>query len=287
MGIHYFWTMRFLRNLLVGLKAYYHAVIFIREHRLYWFLPVPAVLMLGIYKLGDAIRIHQIQIRDESMNDIVWTMIRLLIEIIAGLTLMKFSKYLVVILLSPLLSFLSMRCEKILTGNVYSFDTNQFYNDIKRGIRITFRNLLWHYSFFALIFLIAWLGWDRPELSPFYYLTFVIGFFYYGFSFLDYVHERLKMDLAQSVAFIRQHRGLAISIGMIYSLMILVPVDLNVLFTGKGFQNGFFSGLANYFLHLLLWICAAFAPILAIVAATIAMHEVVDLKKGHKRTSVR
>jgi hypothetical protein len=61
--------------------------------------------------------------------------------------------------------------------------------------------------------------------------------------------------------------------------MILVPVDLEILFTGKSFEHGFFSGISTYILHLLLWFCAASAPILAIVAATIAMHDVVNLKK--------
>jgi CysZ protein len=277
--------MRFLKNVLFGLRAYWKALIFIKTHRLYYYILIPAILMLGIYKVGDMIRLHQPALNDDTMNNIVWSMIRMILEILIGLTLMKFSKYLVVILLSPLLSFLSMKSEKIMTGNTYPFDLKQLFSDIKRGIRIAVRNIMWHYFFFMVIFFVAWLGWKEPEKSPVFYLSFVLGFYYYGFSFIDYVSERLRFSVDDSILFMRKHRGLAISIGMIYSLMILVPVDLGILFSGKSFADGFMSGTAEFALHFALWICAASAPILAIVAATIAMHDVVDLKSKSKLES--
>ena len=244
---------------------------------------IPAVLMLFIYKLGETIQQRQTTIHSGTMNEIVWSMMQMLLEILFGLTLMKFSKYLVVVLLSPLLSFLSQKSEKILTGNTYEFNFQQLYHDIRRGLRITVRNIMWNYFFFILIYVVAFLGWEDPQKSPVFYLTFVIGFFYYGFSFLDYVNERLRMNMDESIDFVRKHRGLAIAIGMIYSLMILVPVDLEILFTGLAFKSGFFNGISIYVFQLLLWLCASSAPILAIVAATLAMHEVVDLRKNSYR----
>lgn len=250
-----------------------------KEHKLYWYIPIPAVLMLGIYKLGDLIRAYHTTIATENMNQIVWGLLILMLEILAGLTLMKFSKYLVVILLSPFLAFLSQKSEKIITGNTYSFNLPQLYRDIRRGVRIAIRNVLWHYFFFTIIYLVSWLGWDEPERSPVFYLTFVLGFFYYGFSFLDYVNERLRWDMDESIRFVRSHRGLAIAIGMIYSLMILVPVDLGVLFSGGNFEKGILVGISAYIVQLILWLSAASAPVLAIVAATLAMNDIVDLKK--------
>ncbi len=278
--------MRFFKDLFIGLRAYYRALLFMKEHRLFWYIPIPAVLMLGIYKLGDLIKSHHTSISSDNMNQIVWGLLVLMLEILAGLTLMKFSKYLVVILLSPFLAFLSQKCEKIITGNTYAFDLPQLYRDIRRGVRIALRNVMWHYFFFALIYLVSYLGWENPEKSPVFYLTFVLGFFYYGFSFMDYVNERLKWDMDESIRFVRKHRGLAISIGMIYSLMILVPVDLEIVFTGSSFEKGFFTGLSIYIGQVLLWISAASAPVLAIVAATLAMNECVDLKKNvHSKKS--
>jgi CysZ protein len=112
-------------------------------------------------------------------------------------------------------------------------------------------------------------------------LTFVIGFFYYGFSFLDYVNERRRLNIDESILFIRKHRGLAIGIGSVYTFLILMPVDLGVIFSFTGFKNtSFFIALIQYIFHILLWISASAAPILAIVASTIAMNDLVDLKTG-------
>jgi len=234
--------------------------------------------MLGIYKLGEKIQFHEVAIQTETMNEIVWSMLRMLFEISIALLLMKFAKYLVVILLSPLLSFLSIKCEKIITGNSYSFNLKQLVNDVKRGLQIATRNIMWEYFFFLIIYIAALIGWDEPQKAPIFYITFAIGFFYYGFSFIDYVNERLRLNIDESILFVRRHRGLAISIGSIYSILILVPVDLGVLFTTKAFQYGFFNGIGTYLFHFFLWFCASCAPILAIVASTLAMNDLVNLK---------
>lgn len=101
---------------------------------------------------------------------------------------------------------------------------------------------------------------------------------------MDYVNERRKLNINESVIFVRKHSGFAISIGVIYSLLILVPVDIHIIFNLSGFkQNGFFFGLGQFIIHIALWISASTAPILAIVASTIGMNELVDLKLIRKK----
>jgi len=235
--------------------------------------------MIGIYKIGESIQQRQYSPSTENMNEIIWFLLHVLLEISIALLLMKFAKYLVVILLSPLLAHLSERTERILTGKKYPFDFEQFVNDVKRGIRIAIRNFMWEYFFFLIIFMVSVIGWENPRSAPIFYLTFLIGFFYYGFSFIDYVNERRKLDVDESIIFIRQRRGLAIAIGSVYTFLILVPVDLGILFSFNGFeQYGFIYASGQYLIHLLLWIAASTAPILAIVASTIAMNDLVDLK---------
>lgn len=236
--------------------------------------------MLGIYKVGESFLNETPAPEVKNMNEIIWFLLRMILEISVSLLLMKFAKYLVVILLSPLLAHLSEKTERIITGNKYPFDFNQLVKDVKRGIRIALRNFMWEYFFFLIIFIVSFLGWKDPRSAPIFYLTFVIGFFYYGFSFLDYTNERRKLDIDESILFIRKNRGLAISIGMMYSFMILVPVDLGMIFGLQGFHEfSFLKGLGYFILHLFLWLLASAAPIFTIVAATIAMHDVVNLKK--------
>lgn len=272
--------MRFIKNFIFGLRAYVKAVRFIIEHKFYWYLIVPAVLMLFIYKLGTLVKNHYFEPKAENMNEVTWYLLYILIEISVAILLMKFAKYLVVIILSPLLSFLSMKTERILTGNTYAFSFNQLIHDIKRAIRIVVRNLMWEYFFFVIILIVSFLGWENPRSSPIFYLTFVIGFFYYGFAFIDYVNERRRLDVDESIIFVRNNRGLAISIGCIYSVLILVPMDLGALFDLSDLSTDPSSTIGRFFLHLLLWLSASTAPILAIVGATIAMDDMVDLKSN-------
>lgn len=271
--------MRFLKNAWIGLKAYRKALQFIVEHKLYWYVAIPAVLMLGIYKVGHMILKHQPNYSATNMNEISWLLIRLLVEITVSLALMRFAKYLVVIILSPLLSHLSQKVEFILTGNTYSFQMQQLLHDIRRGFRIAIRNIMWEYAFFILVYIFARIGWSKAEESPLFIIIFFVSFYYYGFSFLDYVNERLKLNVEQSIQFTRKNRGLALAIGALYSIMIWVPVDLTALFDWSPFPENPFEFLYKFVVNLLLWICASFAPIWSIVAATLAMNDLVDLKK--------
>lgn len=270
--------MRFFKHLFFGFRAYYKAIRFIIEHRFYWYVLIPAVLMLIIYQIGSMIKHHYVAPNAEDMNEVVWYLIFVMIEILIALMLMKFAKYLVMIILSPLISSISMKTEKILTGKTYPWDFKQLVHDIKRAMRIVIRNIMWETLFIAIIMLVTYIGWEDPASSPIFYLTYAIGFFYYGFGFLDYVLERLRMDMDKSITFVRDHRGLAIALGCVYSLMILVPVDLGALFDWSSMNESVTGKLGEFFLHLLLWLCASAAPILAIVAATIAMDDLVDLK---------
>jgi CysZ protein len=203
-----------------------------------------------------------------------------MIEISIAFLLMKFAKYLVVVILSPLLSHLSMKCENVLTGRAYPWNFKQLVSDVKRAMQIVIRNLMWEYFFFVIIYIVAAIGWEDPKSSPVFYLTFIIGFYYYGFSFLDYINERRRLTMDQSIMFVRKNRGLALVIGGGYSVMILVPVDISVLFDFSSFSVDFVAASGRFLLNLFLWLCASLAPLLAILAATIVMNDLVDLSKN-------
>lgn len=278
--------MKFIRNFFLGLRAYFKAIRFIIEHKFYWYLIAPAILMIIIYKIGASIKAHQVIPEADNMNEIIWYLVYLMIEISIAILLMKFAKYLVVVILSPLLSHLSMKTEKIITGNTYAFSFKQLIHDVKRAMRIVVRNLMWEYFFFVIIMVVSFLGWENPRSSPVFYLTFVIGFFYYGFAFLDYINERRRLDVDESIHFVRSNRGLAIAIGCVYSLLILVPVDLGALVDWSDFSADPMGRIGRFLFHLLLWILASAAPIVAIVAATLGMHDLVDLRTNvHSKKS--
>lgn len=274
--------MRFLKNAWIGLRAYRKALYFIAEHKLYWYVIIPAILMLGIYEIGYLILHNKPTFRAQNMNQISWLLIQLFIEISISLALMRFAKYVVVVILSPLLSYLSQKVEYQLTGNTYRFHLPQLIHDIKRGLRIAVRNIMWEYAFYIIVYTIARIGGSEAESLPLVIVVFVISFYYYGFAFLDYVNERLQLNVEQSIQFTRKNRGMALAIGSLYSIMIWVPVDLSALFDWSPFADNPFEFLYRFVVNLLLWGCASFAPIWSIVAATLAMNDLVDLKKARE-----
>jgi CysZ protein len=70
---------------------------------------------------------------------------------------------------------------------------------------------------------------------------------------MDYTNERRRLTVKQSVQFIRKNKGVAIANGAVFSFLLMVPY-------------------CGYSL-------AGFGAIISVVAATIAIHQKVDLSK--------
>jgi CysZ protein len=271
--------MAFFRNIWLGYKSYYKALKLIWEQRLYWYIVIPALLMLGIYKIGYSIHLHAPTTEAKTINGIIWYLLQLMIEILIATTLMRFAKYIVVILLAPLFSKLSEKVDFLLSGKEYRADFKQIVSDIKRSVRLGIRNMMWEVFFFTLIFLISLIGWQNFNDSPIRHLLIFVSFYYYGFAFMDYTHERLKMNFHASVQHVRSNRGLALALGSIYSILIWNFVDISTLFDWTNFSDEPWKFLGIFSMNVGLWLCASFAPIWAIVAATIAMNDLLAKQK--------
>lgn len=279
--------MNFFQLLGLGYKNYINGIRFLISHKLYWFVLFPIVLFAGVYWLGLYFESLEKRIADEvsqnlqnieSIRGLTWYSIKLLILDALYLIFTKFTLYIVVIILSPVLSYLSERIETIISGNKYKFNFRQLFNDIKRGIRIAMRNIFWEYFFIVIILGIASYFGGTVKNILIFSIPIGIGFYFYGFAFLDYVNERRRLNIQQSIYFVSKHKGLAIAIGSIYSIFFLSFFYV--------FRN--YSKLPTDTATQLLWgtilvvtfILAAIAPILAITSATLSMHELVDLSKN-------
>jgi CysZ protein len=129
-------------------------------------------------------------------------------------------KYLFLIIGSPLFSYLSEQTEALIQGKEYTFRFDQLMKDMGRGIRLALRNSLWQTVYTICIIILSFfplIGWITPVISTF------VECYYYGFSMLDYSCERHKLSPAASIAFISQHKGLAIGNGLVFYLMHFVP----------------------------------------------------------------
>lgn len=124
-------------------------------------------------------------------------------------------KYVIQILLSPLLVKLSETVEKRITGRKPPKVTFKDYiADIKRAIRLALRNLGIETVVVIALNFIPYFGW---------FLALGVSAFYMGFGYMDYTLERKRFDFDQSIAFMRKHRGMTLGLGTIAWAGMLVP----------------------------------------------------------------
>jgi CysZ protein len=218
-----------------AISAYGKAFRFISIHNLWiWFL-YPVFVFVLLVVGGTALVQHVsdllrqwvagfFQSSGSSMLSFVSGALQFIVSI--GLKVIFFFlysaiiKYLVLILLSPVLSMLSRKVDEAITGKKYPFSFSQFVKEILRGSFIAIRNLLFQFLVIAGCFLLMFiplLGW----LAPFFLLF--INYYFYGFSMMDYTSGRNKMSVTQSIRFIRKNKGLAIGNGFIFAAVFAIP----------------------------------------------------------------
>lgn len=259
--------MYFYRHMLsdikLGLNTYFEAFGFVVRHRLWYFFLFPVLFSIGALVILLYVKSGMI----ESVNDflmewfgldheqddlqgwfgkILRVLVGIAIWVTATFVFWTLNKYIVLIVLSPVLALLSEKTETILTGKRYAFSSSQFASDILRGVLIAFRNLLIEV---AIIAVFALMGLLFPIVSPVLFLVmFVVSAYFYGFSMLDYNCERHRLSVSESIHMIRRDRILAVSNGAFFDLLMRIPV-----------------------------IGVTFAPILGCVGATLALHQKYDL----------
>ncbi len=244
------------KQFFTGIKTYSDALVFIFKNQLAWTFLVPIALTLAFVASGqvlfgqlseyiDQMVTNSIGIDENSfLGGLLTGSINLIMSILAFVIFAYTSGYIVIILMSPLLSYLSEKTEKILTGEEYKANFAQMLKDIIRGILISLRNMFLELILLFLMFLLGFIP-IIGLLAAF--VVFLISAYFYGFSFIDFSNERHQLNVRQSVKIVRQHKWLAIGNGTVFSLFLLVPV-------------------LSVFLSL-------FVSIVAVVAATIALHK--------------
>lgn len=151
----------------------------------------------------------------------LFTVAGMILWLILMLFYFSLFKYLWLIIGSPLFAILSEKTEAIIEGKEYPFSVAQLAKDSIRGIGIALRNTLWQSLYlicFIIISFIPVLGWATPVF------VLLMECYYYGFSMLDYSCERHQLNIAESIHFIGNRKGLAIANGLVFYLMHLLPV---------------------------------------------------------------
>lgn len=143
-----------------------------------------------------------------------------LIIIALGLILYR---HIVMALSAPFMSPVSEKIEKHLYGvnnidHAHRNTTNA--GQLWRGIRLNVRNLLMELMITIPIILIGFIPVIGIASSI---LLFLVQSYYAGFGNMDYTLER-HFKYAESIQFVKKNRGLAIGNGIVFMLVLLIPV---------------------------------------------------------------
>ena len=281
--------MNFFQLLVLGYKNYWKGSVFLFKHKLYWFFVFPLVLFACIYWTGTYFKVLEAQINHnlihsshhiETINELIWTTLQMIFLDALNIFFTQFTLYIVVVLLSPILALLSEKIDNIITGKKYEYSLKMLLNDLKRSAIIALRNFIWYYIFVGVFLGILSIFDLSAKNFIVFSIPFVVGFYYYGFSFIDYINERRRLNIEESIYFVSQHKGLAISIGSIYSISFLL-----YFYVFKNFSTFPLDTTSQIIWTTLLFtllIFAAISPILAITSATLSMYELLNSKSTSK-----
>ncbi|CAN5429761.1 hypothetical protein BH10BAC1_BH10BAC1_02060 [soil metagenome] len=228
--------LSFFQQVGLAIKSYGKAISFVFERGL-WVYFIYAIIIAALLTFGG---FRLVQIFTDWVEDLIMSyfsseadggwlsflgdalhfLLSIGLKIIFFFIFSTLSKYILLILMSPIMALLSARTEEIITGKIYPFNMSQFIKDILRGILIAIRNMCIEFGFIFLGFLIVWvpvIGW----ISALFLI--VLSYYFYGFSMIDYVNERRRKRISESVKYVRKNKGLAIGNGFVFSLIFSIP----------------------------------------------------------------
>lgn len=242
-----------------GVHGFFAAFGFMRRHGMGWLFAVPLVLQLllvfGLYALlqGPADRLglwlaDRLMLPVDPMADEGWrgtwsTVKRLVndaralftfiaLKIAIAYLLFTLNKYVVLVLLSPLMAYASEHAEEVITGRGFPFSLARLLRDALRGSLLALRNAIIELLLHAGIWLVTLL---LPFMVPISVVVlFLVSAYFYGFSMFDYVHERHGHGIGASTRAMHRELGAVVANGACFSLLMKVPLLGLLLAPGMG-----------------------------------------------------
>ncbi len=145
----------------------------------------------------------------------------MMLQLLLVLVYFSWFKYAILIIGSPLFTYVSEKTEVLVDGQEHSFQWKEVRTDAIRGIGLAVRNAGWQTVYLAALVLLTFIpviGWITPLIA------IALECYYFGFSMLDYSLARVGYNREQSFRFVQAHKGLAIGTGFVFLAMhILLP----------------------------------------------------------------
>jgi len=216
-----------LKNILTGIRAYFSAFELLNKLKLWKYFAIP--VLISILTAGIVFLLAYC-FSDNIGNQItdLWTLswgkevVSVISNFIGGALIVVFGiilyRHVVMAFSAPFMSPVSEKIEKHYLGAVHT-DSN-FSITLARAIRINVRNLFKELLFIIPLFFLSLI----PVIGiVFTVLIFLIQAYYAGFGNMDYTLER-HYNYKDSITFVKQHKGIAIGNGIVFMLLLMIPV---------------------------------------------------------------
>jgi len=217
------------KNTLNGIKAYGNSLKTIRELGLWKYFGVPILISLltGVL-IGVSTWVFSDDLGFWISKIWVWEWgaeaFRSITTIIGAMAIIAFGlivyKHVVLALSAPFMGLVSEKIEAHMIGEDPNLNNTFNWSLIWRGIRINVRNLMMELLLTIPILLIGFIPIIGFIATP---LLFLVQAYYAGFGNMDYTLER-HLSYRQSIQFVGNHKGIALGNGMIFMLMLLIPI---------------------------------------------------------------
>ena len=218
-----------VKNIFKGIKAYASALGLISTLGLWKYFAVPVLIS---FITASLIGLSAWSWSDNVANtiDLLWIWewgadwFHGFAEILGGIFIIILGlivyKHIVMALSAPFMSPVSTAIEHHFLGEKHIHRNTSNTSQLWRGIRINVRNLAME-IFITIPLLILSL---IPVLNIVTtVLLFLVQAYYAGFGNMDYTLER-HYGYKESVGFVKRHKGVAIGNGIIFTIMLFIPV---------------------------------------------------------------
>jgi CysZ protein len=224
----------FFKDFWSGITAYGKAVKLFNGKKLWFYVLAPMFvsLCLGVvmFLIRESVTQSIILLTEEALNMENWWewaritfewFIRILIWFTSFYLFVKFQKYVVLILLTPVLAYISEKTEQAINGREYPFNWGQFFRDVIRGVLLATWNLTLEIGILIFLWVITLLFPPLGVVTP--WIGLVAGWYFFGYSLLDFTNERHRKKIKESNRTVWKMKGAAISLGMVFELALIIP----------------------------------------------------------------
>lgn len=224
-----------IKELFNGLSFFMQGVRFIRANRLSKFYFAPFVMAVILFFLNlnlssnaaTYIASSLSQFLDQSfveeylpiLPDMLYWLIYIAIRIIVFFIIAYLSGFFILILMSPILSYLSKKTEQILTGEKADGVLSVLAETI-RGISVALRSFIVETLLSLLLFVVGFVpvaGFVVP------FISIGLSNYFYAFSFADYFFERRGLSYAESKKAMQPVKWRLMGVSIPFTCFLFIP----------------------------------------------------------------